>query len=621
MVSLLKRVLIGKPIATAEEGHQRLRKRVALPVFASDALSSTAYATDEILIVLLIGAGAGAVAFDSLIPLAIIVAFLLFVVIVSYRQTVHAYPNGGGAYQVSKVNLGETPSLVAGASVLTDYILTVAVSVSGGVLAMQSAFGFDSSQRVPICLVIVAILTVANLRGLRESGALFAPPTYLYVVMLAMLLVVGLYRVYFQDLGPIPVETLSEEALELAAGSSSLGVFMLLRAFSSGAVALSGIEAVSTGVPTFRKPESHNAAVTLAVMGGILGSGFLGISVLASRLKPFRGEDDPTGLALMAEHVFGGKTIPFWGIQFATFFILVLAANTAYAGFPALSSIIARDGFLPRQMANRGDKLVYSNGILFLATVAAILIVAFQANISALIPLYAIGVFTGFTLSQAGMVAHHLREREPRWKTSTAINGIGAFFTGVVAVVVIVSKFAVGAWIPAALIPAMVVGFRSIASHYRKVGTAIRVDADYKPTRHTHTVVVLVGSVSRGVLDAVQYARELAPDRLLAVSVVTGPEEQERLAAAWERFDLPIPVHTILSPYRELTGPVLRYLDELAADTIDDVITVIIPEFVTHWKTQWLHNQSAFALKARLLYRPNTVVTSVPVIIERRPAE
>jgi amino acid transporter len=615
MLQVLKRVMIGSPIATADEGHHRLRKTVALPVFASDAMSSTAYATDEILIVLLVQAGVGAVAFDWLVPLAIIVAILLFIVVLSYRQTIHAYPSGGGSYIVSKANLGTTPSLIAGAALLTDYILTVAVSVAAGVLAMQSAFGFENSLRVPLCLGIIVVLTVANLRGVRESGALFAPPTYLYIVMLGVLIVVGLYRVFFRDLGPIPLDTLSEEGRELAEGTAALSLFMLLRAFSSGAVALSGVEAVSNGVPAFRKPEATNAAKTIAIMGLVLGLGFLGISVLASHLKPYRGENDPTGIALMAEYVFGGKNVLFWVIQIATLLILVLAANTAYADFPRLSSIIARDGFLPRQMANRGDRLVFSNGIVFLAAAAGVLIIAFEANVTALIPLYAFGVFTGFTLSQAGMVVHHFREREPHWKPSAVINGIGAAATGVVAIVVVVSKFAKGAWIPAVLIPFMVAIFKAISSHYRSVRSSVEVTPGYKPDRHTHTVVILVGTVHKGVLDAIQYARELAPDRLFAVSVVQGPEEQEELARAWEQFEIPIPVHTILSPYRELTGPVLDYLDEIDADSPDDVITVIIPEFVTQWKTQWLHNQSAFALKARLLYRPNTVVTSVPVLV------
>ncbi len=616
MVSVAKRLLIGTPIATSEEQHQKLTKRVALPIFASDAVSSTAYATDEIILVLTLQAGIGAAAWGYLTPIAVVVAVLLVIVVVSYRQTIYAYPSGGGAYVVSRENLGEMPSLVAGASLLTDYILTVAVSVAGGVLAIQSAFEFDSKWRVPLCLLMIAIMTVANLRGLRESGSLFAPPTYIYIVMLVLLITVGLYRVYFKDLGPIPLDSLSPDAQDLAAGTASLSILMLLRAFSSGAVALSGVEAVSNGVPSFRKPAPRNAATTLAMMAVILGTCFLGISILASKLKPYRGEDDPTGIALMAEQVYDGKNVLFWVTQIATFAILILAANTAYQGFPGLSSIIARDRYLPRQLANRGDKLVFSNGIIFLAVAAGVLVTVFRGNISALIPLYAFGVFTGFTLSQAGMVVHHLRLREGRWRASLAVNAVGCVATGVVAIVVVVSKFTEGAWIPAVLIPALVIGFRMISRHYARVQTAVTIDDTYRPKRRTHLVVVLVGTVNRGVLEAVQYARELAPERLIAVSVVTDGEEQEQLAKAWADHDLPIPLHTIASPYRELTQPLLQYLDELDAESPDDVITVVIPEFVTKWKTQWLHNQSAFALKARLLYRPNTVVTSVPVLVD-----
>jgi amino acid transporter len=618
---LVKRVLIGRPIATSEESHQRLGKTVALPVFASDAISSTAYATDEIVLVLLAQAGVGAAAWGYLVPIAIVVAILLVIVVISYRQTIYAYPSGGGSYIVSRENLGETPSLVAGASLLTDYILTVAVSVAGGVLAIQSAFGFDSGYRVPIALILIAAMTVANLRGLKESGALFAPPTYLYVVMLVLLIVVGLYRIFIQDIPPIPLESLSPEAQELAAGTSALSILLLLRAFSSGAVALSGVEAVSNGVPAFRKPESRNASRTIAVMGLILGTCFLGVSVLASHLHPYRGEGDPTGIALMAEYIYGGKNVLFWVTQLATFAILVLAANTAYADFPRLSSIIARDGYLPRQLANRGDRLVFSNGIIFLAVLAGVLIVVFNGNISALIPLYAFGVFTGFTLSQAGMVVHHVRLREPRWRLSAAVNGVGSLATGMVALVVVVSKFTEGAWIPAVLIPALVVVFRLIARHYRRVRSAVAVSTDYRPRRRTHLVVVLVGSMHKGVIDAVLYARSLAPERLIAVSVVTDQEEHDRLVEEWAEYDLPVELHTIASPYRELTQPVLEYLDELDAESADDVITVVIPEFVTPWSQQWLHNQSALAIKARLLYRPNTVVTSVPVLVGERPAE
>jgi amino acid transporter len=621
VASVTKRVLIGKPIATSEEGHQRLGKRVALPVFASDAISSTAYATDEILVVLLAQAGIGAAAWGKLAPLAIVVAVLLVIVVVSYRQTIYAYPSGGGSYVVSRDNLGETPSLVAGASLLTDYILTVAVSIAGGVLAMQSAFDFDSQWRVPLCLVLIGAMTIANLRGLKESGALFAPPTYLYVGMLVLLIVVGMYRIFVQDVGPIPLSDLSEEARELAEGTGALSLLLLLRAFSSGAVALSGVEAVSNGVPAFKKPESRNAATTIAIMATILGTCFLGVSILASHLQPYRGEEDPTGIALMAEYIYGGKNVLFWVTQLATFAILILAANTAYADFPRLSSIIARDGHLPRQLSNRGDRLVFSNGIIALAIAAGVLIVVFKGNISALIPLYAFGVFTGFTLSQAGMVVHHHRLREAHWKTSAVVNGVGCIATGTVAIVVVVSKFTEGAWIPAVVIPALVVAFRAIAKHYRRVRQAVTVDSAYLPPRRTHLVIVLVGSMHRGVIDAVQYARSLAPERLLAVSVVTDDDEARRLTDAWSDHQLPIPLHTISSPYRELTRPVLEYLDELDAESPDDVITVVIPEFVTPWTQQWLHNQSAFALKARLLYRPNTVVTSIPVLVDAHPAE
>jgi amino acid transporter len=620
-MSFAKRLLIGRPIATSEEGHHRLGKRTALPVFASDAISSTAYATDEILVVLLIQAGVGAAAWSRLVPIAIVVAVLLTIVVISYRQTIYAYPSGGGAYVVSRENLGETPALVAGAALLTDYILTVAVSIAGGVLAIQSAFGFESSWRVPLCLGLIAVMTLANLRGLKESGALFAPPTYLYIVMLVLLIVTGCYRIFVQDLGPIPLDQLSEEGQDLAEETAALSLLMLLRAFSSGAVALSGVEAVSSGVPAFRKPESRNAAMTIAIMGFILGTCFLGVSVLTSHLHPYRGHDDPSGLAIMAEYIYDGKGVLFWITQLATFAILILAANTAYADFPRLSSIIARDGFLPRQLSNRGDRLVFSNGVIFLALMAGVLIVAFDGDISALIPLYAFGVFTGFTLSQAGMVVHHFREREPRWKPSAAVNAVGCVATGAVAIVVVVSKFTEGAWIPAVVIPAFVIGFRAIGKHYRRVRAAVAIDHSYRAPRRTHLVLVLVGSVHRGVIDALQYARSLNPERLLAVSVVTDVDEERKLLDAWHEFDIAVPLHTIASPYRELTGPVLAYIDELDAESPDDVITVIIPEFVTPWTQQWLHNQSALALKARLLYRPNTVVTSIPVLVDEHPAE
>ena len=621
MFSTLKRLVIGSPIATADEGHQRLSKKIALPVFASDAISSTAYATDEILVVLLLQAKIGHGAWAPIIPIALIVCALMIIVVLSYRQTIHAYPSGGGAYIVSRENLGVVPSLIAGSSLLVDYILTVAVSVAGGVLAIKTAIGFDSKWTVPVCLVCVLLMTLANLRGVKESGAIFAGPTYFYVLMLVILIVSGLYRVFVQHIGPIPERLLSKDAIEISKQTQSLGLFMLLRAFSSGAVALSGVEAISNGVPAFKKPEPRNASTTLMFMGGILGSCFLGVSVLAAHLKPYRGEHDGNGLGLMAQWIYGGKGVMFWATLIATFTILILAANTAYADFPRLSSIIAKDGFLPRQFANRGDRLVFSNGVIFLAVVSSILIVAFNGDISKLIPLYAFGVFTGFTLSQAGMVRHHLRLKEPNWRVGAVINAIGSGSTGLIAIIVVVSKFTEGAWIPAVLIPLVVVGFRAIGKHYEEIRQSVKVTEGYKAARHQHLVVVLVGSVNKGVIDAVQYAKSLSPERLIAVSVVANADEQREVTNAWAHFNLPIELHTISSPYRELSGPVLAYLDELDAENQDEIITVVIPEFVTAWKTQWLHNQSAFALKARLLYRPNTVVTSVPVHAGRDEAE
>lgn len=609
----IKRLLIGDPLSSAEEGHQRLRKIIALPVFASDAISSTAYATDEILVVLLLQAGAGATAFHALSPIAIIVCVLMAIVVTSYRQTIFAYPSGGGAYIVSRENLGILPALVAGSSLLVDYILTVAVSVAGGVLAIRTATGFQHSLTVPICLLCIFVMTVMNLRGVKESGAAFAGPTYFYIAMLVLLIATGFYRIFVQHVGPIPESLLSEDAAALVKAQKGMSVYMLLRAFSSGAVALSGVEAVSNGVPAFEKPESRNAATTLMWMGGILGTCFLSVSILASHLRPFRGEADGNGLGLMAEYLYGGKGVLFWMTMIATFMILILAANTAYADFPRLASIIARDGYLPRQFFNRGARLVFSNGVIFLASVASLLVVLFKGDISKLIPLYAFGVFTGFTLSQSGMVRHHLRHREPNWQRSLVINGLGAVSTGVIAVVVVVSKFTEGAWIPALLIPFMVASFKAIGRHYERGRDAVSIEPGYWPRRETHTMVVLVGGINKGVLHGLQYARSLNPDRLMALTVASDDDERVHIEKQWQDFKVPVELEVVYSPYRELTQPVMTFLDELDKRHADDIITVVIPEFVTSWRTQWLHNGSAFALKARLLQRPHTAVVSVPI--------
>ncbi|MEY2450057.1 MAG: hypothetical protein QOH79_3533 [Acidimicrobiaceae bacterium] len=620
MPSLIKRLLVGRPLASADEGHQRLIKIVALAVFASDAISSTAYATEEILLVLVPVAGFAAL--DYLIPIAIVVTILLAIVVTSYRQTIYAYPNGGGSYIVSKDNLGETPALVAGSSLMVDYVLTVAVSVSAGVAAITSAYPGLRDQRVLLCLGFIGLMTLANLRGLKEAGSIFAVPTYVYLVALATLIAYGLFRSYTGDLHPLLPNTAAIS--ELSHDGSTLGtvsVFLLLKAFSSGAVALSGVEAISNGVPAFQKPESKNAARTLVAMAGILGTFFFGVSLLAHRLKPTASEHE-TILSILGRTVFGDGSAMYYVLQFSTFAILILAANTAFSGFPLLSQLVARDGYLPRQLANRGDRLVFSNGIFLLAGFAGVLVVAFGGQTTALIPLYATGVFTGFTLSQAGMVVRHRRRREKGYQINMVINGLGAVTTGVVLIVIVTSKFTDGAWIPAIVIPLLVLLFKAIKRHYTRVETALNVPADYHTPRHTHTIVVLVGRVHRATLSALAYAKSLAPDRLVAMSVVSDPEEADAIQREWSEYHLDIALEIRLSPYRDLTGSVIEFIDELDRAYENDIVTVILPEFVLkRWWEQILHNQSALMLKARLLFRRNTVVVSVPYHIDGATAE
>jgi amino acid transporter len=611
MLEFVKRLLVGRPLATTEQEHQRIPKRIALAVFSSDAISSTAYATEEILFVTAVGASSLALGLDTLIPISIAVALLLTIVAFSYRQTIFAYPSGGGSYVVSRENLGVNRSLVAGASLLVDYILTVAVSISAGVAAIISIPEFHDLEqhRVLLGLALIALITLANLRGVKESGRLFSFPTYLYIFMLAALLVYGLYRVFLgDDPGHVPLDDPGWHGL---ASGGSLSLFLILKGFSSGAVALTGVEAISNGVPAFRRPESKNAATTLVWMAIILGTLFFGVSLLAKQLHPYPSHEQ-TVIAQMGLLVFGNNAI-FFVLQIATALILTLAANTAYADFPRLSSIIASDRFLPRQLANRGDRLVFSNGVLFLASAAAVLLIAFGGKTNALIPLYAVGVFTSFTLSQWGMVKHHQTEREPRWKRNAVINGVGAVATLIVLLIVGVTKFTSGAWVPIVVIPFIMLLFKGINRHYTRVAESLRAEPGFRPRRMNHTVVVLVGRVHKGVLEALAYAKSLNPNHLLAVSVVTDDEEQERIENQWREFDLDVELETVYSPYRELTRPVLRFIDELDARYDNDILTVLIPEFVVkHWWEHVLHNQSALILKGRLLFRKGIVVTSVP---------
>ena len=618
--SSFKRRLVGRPLASFAESHERLGKPTALAVLASDAISSTAYAGEEILRVLVPVVALAAL--EDLIPIAVVVCILLLVVISSYRQTIHAYPNGGGSYVVSKENLGITPALVAGASLLSDYVLTAAVSVSAGVAAITSAYPSLYQYRVEICVGFITLIAVGNLRGLRESGKLFAGPTFAYIVALGALITAGLFRSYTGSLPPMPP---NQAALnELTDNGATLGVLtplLLLRAFSSGAVALTGVEAISNGVPAFKKPEAKNAATTLTWMGIILGVGFFGTSLLAHRLQPTLLPDE-TLFSTMGRAVFGDGSISYLFLQFATFAILVLAANTAFADFPRLASIVAKDGYLPRQFVSRGDRLVFSNGIIVLAGMAVVLLVVFQGDTSALLPLYAVGVFTGFTLSQTGMVRHHLKLREGKWQRNVVINGMGAVMTGVVLIVVVVSKFTIGAWIPVVLIPLIVVFFRTVHEHYRRVGEDLRPRAGYAPVLSGNSVVLLVGGVHRGTLDALAYARTLKPDHLHAVHVSMDNESAERVRAEWDKRRPKFPLEVIPSPYRELAGPLIAHLDRIAGRDHDDVTTVVIPDYVeAHWWDNMLHNQSTLALTRRLRDRPKTVVITVPVHARRVRAE
>ena len=615
---MAKRLLVGRPLSSADAEHQRLPKTIALATFSSDPISSTAYATEEILFVTAVGASSLALGLTKLIPMAVAVAALLAVVVASYRQTIFAYPSGGGAYIVSRENLGEYPSLVAAASLLVDYILTVAVSVSAGVAAIISldAFRGLEDRRVLLCIFFVALLTAGNLRGLKESGKIFAAPTYVYIVTLTAMVAYGLFRVFFGDIDPVPFD--AERAEHVAQAGGSLSLFLVLRGFSSGAVALSGVEAISNGIPAFRKPESKNAATTLTTMAFILGLLFMGVSILARHLAPYPSHDE-TVISQMGRAVFGAGPVHTL-LQFATAGILILAANTAFVDFPRLSSIVARDNYLPRQFANLGDRLVFSNGILFLAAAAVGLLVAFRGLTTLLIPLYAVGVFTSFTLSQAGMVVHHHRLRERGWKRGIVVNAVGAVATGVVLLIVAVTKFAVGAWLPIVVVPAIIALFRSIKRHYARVERTLAVTpAEIRPRPVNHTVVVLVGRVHRGVVEALQYAKSLRPDHLAAVHVYDEEGEREAMEAQWAAFGFDIPLEIVHSPYRELTPAVERYLDDLEERRPLGTITIVIPEFVTGRllsPTQLLHNQSGAALKLALLFRRHTVVTSVPYHVD-----
>lgn len=620
---------MGRPLRSDRLDETLLPKRLALPVFCSDPLSSVAYATEQMVLVL----GLGGLALLHLTPwLAAAVVLLLVVVVASYRQTCHAYPNGGGAYAVSRANLGEDASLVAASSLLIDYVLTVAVSVVAGVAAITSAVPSLAPHAVALSLAFVAVLTVMNLRGVKESGRAFALPTYGFVAAVYLLLAVGLWKIAFGD--GVTAESAQYELHGVAGTGGALGVFLVLRAFASGCTALTGVEAVSNGVPAFEEPKSRNAATTLVIMGILATTMFGGITALAlaadvhmaedpAALVGFHGEVQRTALSQIGLATFG-DTVPFFLLQGFTAAILILAANTAFNGFPVLSSLLGRDGYLPHQLSHRGDRLVFSNGIVALAAVAALLIVAFDADVTRLIHLYILGVFLSFTLSQSGMVRHWARaladahggERRAI-RRRRAVNALGASATGGVFVIVLVTKFAGGAWIVVLTAPLLFLTMKAIARHYARVGRLLAPAAAGVSVPERVHGVVLVANLLAPTLRALAFAQAGAPATLRAVKVVETPGDDD-FADAWRQRGVPLPLVILESPYRETVRPIVRYVRRLRREHPGDIIAVTIPEYVVaHWWEHLLHNQTALRLKARLLYEPSVTVTSVPWLLPK----
>lgn len=661
----LKRLVVGRALRSEDAPHERLSKKVALAVFSSDALSSTAYATEEILLVLAVAVAFGqAGAFEYVIPVSIGIALLLAIVTISYRQTIHAYPSGGGAYIVAKENLGTLPGLTAGASLLIDYVLTVSVSIAAGVAAITSAaqgtgLAWISDHKIGIGVALIALICIANLRGVRESGSFFAFPTYAFLASFLFMIAYGLvhYLLYGATAAPPP-----NEEIKLAEGYApqALTLLLVLAAFSNGCSALTGVEAISNGVQAFKKPESSNASRTLVAMALLLGVMYVGTSTLAF-LFGVHPHADETVISQFARQIFtGGMGWFYFVVQAATAAILVLAANTAFADFPRLASLLARDRFLPKQLANRGDKLVFSNGIIILAVASSLLVFAFAGDTSRLIPLYAVGVFLSFTLSQSGMVKHWLNVRSRRgdgaaktdrgvdsetampdvglsversskktlvndnaaggekWRKSLAINLLGAIATGVVLLVFIITKFTHGAWLVVVTIPLLVLIFRGIHKHYVSVAAQLATErlGDIGD-RVEHVVIVPVSGVHPGVVSALRYARSIGNGNVRAVYVDSDEDATELVASRWKKLDIDTPLIVLRSPYRELTRPLLRFISGEKEKAGAEVVTVVLPEFVPRrWWQHLLHNQSSLLLKGALLFKPGIVVTNVPYHLE-----
>ncbi len=619
--------LIGHPLQTADAPHQTIGKAIGLAVFASDALSSTAYATQEILVILAV-AGTGALGYAFPISVAIVV--LMAMVTISYEQTIHAYSGGGGAYIVSRDNLGELPAQMAGAALLTDYILTVAVSISSGVAQITSAYPQLRDYRIVIAVILILFVMLINLRGVKESGVIFAIPTYFFVVTMFIMLAVGFFKFASGNLGVV----VDPPTLEMLGPIVAITPFLILHAFSSGTSAMTGIEAISNGITAFKEPRSKNAGITLMAMALILGTLFLGITFLTGEIHAIPSEHE-TVISQLARTIYGGREFLYLLSITATSVILIMAANTAFADFPRLSALLAADGFLPRQYAFRGSRLVFSNGIVSLAILASILVVIFQASVTALIPLYAIGVFLSFTLSQTGMArrwfkigqlkpGEKIEERgstltfDDRWTLKMIINGFGAVLTLVVMLVFAYTKFADGAWVVIIIIPLVVYIFSSIHRHYRQLAKSLSLeDFGEPPLTPRHRVILPISGVHRGSLLALRYARTLSND-VTAVHVAIDPVETEKLEKKWEIWGEGVRLVILNSPYRLLLEPLIDYIEEVARQRQpNDTITVVVPQFVPkHWYHNILHMQTAFLLRSALIFKPGIMITDVPYQVE-----
>lgn len=625
MPSFVKQLLLGHPLHNREAAHQRLSNPVALAVFSSDALSSVAYATEEILLALAVVMVAVPGALKLALPIALGIGLLLVIVSFSYRQTIKAYPGGGGAYIVAKENLGDFPGLVAGGALLIDYVLTVAVSISAGTAAITSAVPELLPYKVWMAVALVGVLWVMNLRGVKESGAVFSVPTFFFIAILAVTIVVGLARYALGGSIPITPHPYPAEGATAAAG---LTLFLLMRAFASGCTAMTGVEAIANGVQAFREPESKNARLTLTWMAGILLFMFLGTSWLATLtgVTPYvevvngQHQTVETVVSQLARGIYGGGSFMYWALQIATMLILVLAANTSYADFPRLGSFMAGDGYLPKQLRDRGSRLVYSNGLNLLTVASIVLLVMFGGETSRLIPLYAIGVFTSFTLSQAGMVVHWWKCREAGWHWSIAVNGLGAVTTFVVLVVIAVAKFASGAWIVLLLVPALVGYFEWVKHSYRQAAARLalpegeELEFNFRSANRMHNhVVVLFATIDRRLVRAVQYARSIKADVAEAVFVDVTGDRADAIRAEWARLELGLKLTVIESPYREIIEPIREYVCSIPRPTHDHVVTVILPEFVPETTPEYmLHDQTSFWIKNTLFQLPGVIIADVP---------